>query len=165
MRWRDEEWRERPGPGTTLVRLLTSAQDYSRDHWECAIIRCLGPGDCQHPSPVARPWANKWSHTRDHNIPMTRRPPSLSPASLITPWCPCHDQGECYPHLVAAPIFHLVACGGRSRENLKTRFLAQILSKYLLIQFPHSTLHLSADNFIGQLKFYRGNVIPVSDYF
>ena len=51
MRGRDEEC---PGPWTTHVWLLTSDDDYSRDHWECAIIRCLGPGDCQHPSPVAR---------------------------------------------------------------------------------------------------------------
>ena len=160
MRWRDEEWRECPGTGTTPARLLTFDHDYSRDHWECAV---LGPGDCQHPSPVTRPsWpsCNKWSHTRDQNIPINRSP-SLSITSIIDN----SVVSMSWPKPVLSPI----RCpplspsrGMRPLKSLKTRFLTGILSKYLLIQFPHSLWTLAAaDNFIRQLKFYRGNVIAL----
>ena len=65
------------------------------------------------------------------------------------------------PDSLSASIPHLVACGHSTPESLKTRFLTQILSKYLLIQFPHSLTAAAADNFIRQLKFYRGNVIAL----
>ena len=62
---------------------------------------------------------------------------------------------------IRCPPLSPISWHAATPESLKTRFLTRILSKYLLIQFPHSLTAAAADNFIRQLKFYRGNVITL----
>ena len=148
--------RNAPGPGPPMcgswpLMMITAVTTGSE---ECAIIRCLGPGDCQHPSPVAR-----LTNGLTHGITIF---PWLSITSII-------DNSMAWPGPVLSPF----VC----RLDIPSRGMRWPLQRESQDQIPGSdfikisldpvptlqTLHLSADNFIRQLKFYRGNVIPVSD--